>query len=220
MGEIIERPVRGAAFHAEGEWAIPEGYEAEIKDGKIIVRKKESEDERMRKSLIEYLKTKDHECDHWIAYLEKQKERGPLTKEEEYTLQRIIEQLEDEGCPQSWKDLLYDIYNLPYEKQNEKKPAEWSEEDEKNLVSILWHVSYSVSNGKQTDCHCDLTDWLKALPERLKYARTQPQWKPSEAQKNALKEVLDMADAYGILQKMGATYDDIIELQNDLEEEF
>lgn len=53
-------------------------------------------------------------------------------------------------------------------------PAEWSDDDEKMLVSILWHVSYSVSNGKQTDCHCDLTDWLKALPERIKSLRPQP----------------------------------------------
>ena len=58
---------------------------------------------------------------------EKQKERGPLTKEEEYTLHRIIEYLEDETCPSEWINLLHDIYCLPYEKQKEQK-QEWSEE--------------------------------------------------------------------------------------------
>ncbi len=51
---------------------------------------------------------------------EKQKERGPLTKEEEYTLHRIIEYLEDETCPSEWISLLHDIYCLPYEKRKEQ----------------------------------------------------------------------------------------------------
>ena len=37
------------------EYTIPEGFEAEIKDGKVIVRPKESEDERIRKALIEFV---------------------------------------------------------------------------------------------------------------------------------------------------------------------
>ena len=36
------------------EYTIPEGMEAIIEDGKVIVRKKESEDERIRERLIEY----------------------------------------------------------------------------------------------------------------------------------------------------------------------
>lgn len=45
---------------------------------------------------------------------------------------------------------------------------EWSEEDERMLKSILWHVSHSVSNGKKNDIRCDLTDWLKSLKRRAK----------------------------------------------------
>lgn len=87
----------------------------------------ESEDERIRKVLITYFKVsvglgvalngvgvKDI-----VAWLEKQKERGPLTKDEEYTLHRIIEYLEDETCPSEWISLLHDIYCLPYKKQKE-----------------------------------------------------------------------------------------------------
>ena len=86
-------------------------------------------DERIRKALLEVVSDiaggwpfEKHRITkkEAIAYLEKQKERGPLTKEEEFTLQRIIEHLEDEGCPSEWKDLLHDIYNLPYTKQKEQ----------------------------------------------------------------------------------------------------
>ncbi len=48
-----------------------------------------------------------------------QKERGPLSKDEEYTLARIIEYLEDNDCPSEWKDLLHDVYSLPYQKEQE-----------------------------------------------------------------------------------------------------
>lgn len=94
---------------------------------------RESEDERIRNFLINKFEEVgeiwgEYSTKDVIAYLEKQKERGPLTKEEEYTLQRIIEHLEDEGCLQSWIDLLYDIYNLPYGKQ---KPAECIEDSVK-----------------------------------------------------------------------------------------
>ena len=108
------------------EYTIPEGMEAIIKDGKVIVREKESEDERMRKMLIDRVRSAEELTDElreWIlTYLEKQKERGPLTKDEEYILHRIIEHLEDETCPSDWISLLHDIYCLPYEKQKEQKP--------------------------------------------------------------------------------------------------
>ena len=64
---------------------------------------RESEDERIRKAVVSlvyemkgtYQSFAKVELDKMVAWLEKQKERGPLTKEEEYTLQRIIEYLED-----------------------------------------------------------------------------------------------------------------------------
>lgn len=52
------------------------------------------------------------------------------------------------------------------EKQGKQKPA-WSEEDEKFFKTALWHISYSISNGKSTDIHCDTTEWLKSLKERI-----------------------------------------------------
>lgn len=67
--------------------------------------------------------------------------------------------------------------NLEYMKPNKQ---DWSEEDEKFFKTALWHISYSVSNGKTTDDHCDTTHWLKGVKERLKTIC--PSWKPSEEQ--------------------------------------
>ena len=78
----------------EWEYTIPEGYSAEITDGKVIVKKKESVDERIRTRLIEYFHGflkgnedcyKDGGFVRWegldvkriIAWLEKQKEQKP-----------------------------------------------------------------------------------------------------------------------------------------------
>ena len=45
---------------------------------------------------------------------------------------------------------------------------EWSEEDEKFFKTVLWHISYSISNGESTDIQCDTTEWLKSLKQKLK----------------------------------------------------
>lgn len=92
------------------EYTIPEGYEARIEDGKVIVTKKESEDERIRKILIHIVKGA---CDKYgikykgdeiteeklLAYLEKQKEQKPAewSEEDKTHLCWIIE------CFDSWK---------------------------------------------------------------------------------------------------------------------
>ena len=108
-------------------WDFLEGKEIEA-IYTLIPELKPSADERIRKCIEMALTdvkeqrfldygTSLKDCLYW---LEKQKERGPLTKEEEYNLHRIIEFLEDETCPSEWISLLHDIYCLPYEKQKEK----------------------------------------------------------------------------------------------------
>lgn len=133
----------------------------------LIPELAESEDERIRKALIHLISEQDGiltaingiNVKDILAYLEKQKARGPLTKEEEYTLSRIIEQLEDEGCPQSWKDLLYDIYNLPYEKA--------SEEDERIRNYIQNElVCLRASEGKGSDRYNELSSAIVYLEKQ------------------------------------------------------
>lgn len=82
------------AFNSElqgFEYTIPDGYTAEIVDGKIIVKKEESEDEKIRKWIINEIKIKHHNLDEdnvdfvdkAIAWLEKQGEQKPTWSEED-----------------------------------------------------------------------------------------------------------------------------------------
>ena len=43
----------------------------------------------------------------------------------------------------------------------------WTKKDDDLLNTALWHVSYSITNGKNTDCQCDTTEWLKSLKDRI-----------------------------------------------------
>lgn len=46
-------------------------------------------------------------------------------------------------------------------------PERWGEKDDKMLVTALWHLSNSISNGNSTDIRCDTTEWVKGLKNRL-----------------------------------------------------
>jgi len=82
--EIIEIPFGAKDSELKGwEYTIPEGMEAVIKDGKIIVREKESEDERIRKWIKKELESKyvvdnivnNVMADKALAWLERQGEQ-------------------------------------------------------------------------------------------------------------------------------------------------
>ena len=90
----------------------------------IFPELRESEDERIRRELIEYLKgdlddiTTD-DTDRWIAYLEKQKEQEHICDSDQY----------EEGFKTGLE--------IGLRKQKEQKPAEWSEEDKNELAVII-----------------------------------------------------------------------------------
>ncbi len=92
----IEIPFGAKDSELKGwEYTIPEGMEAEIKDGKIVVREKESEDERIRKEIRDFLI--DMECKkEWIAHMEKQKEQKPADRFEEAREKYQVEWSEEE----------------------------------------------------------------------------------------------------------------------------
>lgn len=80
--EVIEIPFGAKDSELKGwEYTIPEGFTAEIKGGKVIVKEKESEDEKIRKHIVKFIdeqypthgSLKD-EKDKMLAYLEKQKQ--------------------------------------------------------------------------------------------------------------------------------------------------
>ena len=157
----------------------------------LIPELKESEDERIRKELIEYLTHRsevtgfideDKDCKRWIAYLEKQKEQKPIFKkgdkviwdDEEFNILDVNETEYNVGG-----------YRVPFSRQNElhpiwQKSAEWSEEDERTLESFLGWLQGSM--GEKT-----YSSWLKSLPERF---RPQPKQEWSEEDEEMLNSCI------------------------------
>lgn len=131
----------------------------------------ESEDEIIRKTLLRC-------CDGWEkgqfgcmkkedvplirAYLEKR-------KEEKSTL---VEKLRSISTPadENWFEI-----QKQWEKEDEQKPAEWSEE-EQTIID-------GACNALEIHGHSKLADKLKSL-------RPQPAWKPSEQEKGALRTAI------------------------------
>ena len=70
-----EKEIPFGAFDSElmhQEIFIPEGFKATIEGNRIILTRKESEDERIRKELIEFVKSRGGFKQEYIAWLEKQ----------------------------------------------------------------------------------------------------------------------------------------------------
>lgn len=126
---------------------------------------KENNEDVIRKTLKELVEATpskdfyDVTKEQVLSWLEKQKVRGGLTKYEEFTLNRIIEHFEEEGGYDKWIEVLQDIRNIPYQKEQK---CEWNEEDEKLLDSIL----NDLRQGAIPDN--DDINWLKFLKERMK----------------------------------------------------
>ena len=199
------------------EYTIPEGYEARIEDGKVIVTKKESEDERIRKGLIRHLeelrdwkvgtmspiKVKEH-YDVWIAYLERQKEQNPFTPkyrvgEVMRTKQEASEGITD-GLPVivSIDDNYYYCTNekIPISKQEEyefppmnmrQKSAEWSDEDERKRNGIIKGLEDRMGFGWASDPFS-----REEYISWLKSLRPQPKQEWSEGDKGLLERAISI----------------------------
>ena len=122
------------------EYTIPEGMEAEIKDGKVIVREKESEDEKIRKEIISFIEYTDcrgsipnewHQAKRpfaWLAYLEKQKEQKDYRK------------LYEDIAQSEWFKKAYAGKSLGCDyDQKEQKPTEWKPVQE-SLEALMYAI--------------------------------------------------------------------------------
>ena len=149
---------------------------------------KESEDERIRKSLIDMLKN-DEKCYlKEIAWLEKQGEPKEINPSEfDSQLNRLLGQfksLPKEELASSLSFYLNVVQNdgtYKKEKQGEQKPADWSEEDEKLFKLSLENLTelkdrFGEDYGRVGDC----INWLKYLKDRYT-------WKPSDEQIESIR---------------------------------
>lgn len=122
------------------EYTIPEGMEAVIENGKVILREKESEDERIRRCICFALTDVNEQrftdfgvtLKDCLAYLKKQ-------KEQKFS---IISAEESLGIsPEEYNKIVDECI---YDEQKEQKPAEWSDSFEENIRNLLhdkltWH---------------------------------------------------------------------------------
>lgn len=194
------------------EIEIPKGYEAKIEGNKVIIKQKESENERIRKALIDFFQKKAKKGFEWVeygipnnavlAYLQKQKEQKPISTEEtELNSIAFLEQLGYTCVPPG----------------KEQKPAEWTIKDAKpgdilttDTVTFIFksidkdgfvsmYCSYAAST---TDTNRNLSDTSTVdskyvhpasieqrqefLEEFLRHLSSHPHWKPSEKQMSFL----------------------------------
>ena len=222
---------------------------------------RESEDERIRKWLVDYFGSiketvwihREFTCDQILSWLEKQKEQKPGTLTDgvkEYTIREDYTSAyyEERGYARGYNDGVRDsklvsskppqkpvepqdysgltdleraihrgflcagVENVPVtiiketakECLTQMKPAEWSEEDEKNREWIL----ECLADGERkvlefAEQYQAAFDWLKSL-------RPQPSWKPSEEQMAWLKLAVEEANE-PLKSQLAELYKDIRE---------
>lgn len=183
-----------ANMAARYEREIPEGYEARIEGNKVILEKKESEDERIRKSIIlllqvgGYMKSEDKA--KAIAYLEEHKE-STWTAEDESFVKHILPRILN---PDKWtldqisadkRQLTAFIERQKRKYAKEQQPVKWSEEDEHCMHQLILFCENCMQQDSEA-IRC--STWLKSLPERF---NLQPKQEWSEGTKKMLDEISD-----------------------------
>lgn len=184
----------------------------------------ESEDEKIRKEIIEYIKSgEQRKCynKRWIAYLEKQKEQKPIEKQD-YSGLTDFERAIHRGF------LCAGVENVPVEIIKETaqdclaqmKPAEWSEEDKNKLYRVMETLiaDKTIAQRKYPRCKAlhkaydELIDWLKSLKNRENFLKSNinsTSWKPSKEQ---MKAVICAIEECGYNSGLESLYNDLKKL--------
>ena len=154
----------------------------------------ENEDERIRKSLIYHyqgdgcLCTNKYRIDYKEirAWLEKQGDQKPVVDDKD--AEKASEEYRNFRMYCGIKDpvMLNEIEEAYYEGTIRKqKLSEWSEEDEKELESLIYELEI---NQEHISGVTYKIDWLKSLKDRV---LPQPMQEWSEEDKNMLQSILD-----------------------------
>ena len=209
--EAIEIPFGAKDSELKGwEYTIPEGYVARIEGNKIILEPKESEDERIRKSLVAYF-VKFKQDDMWNAdfsfgnivhWFEKQGSQnlansaktckdepkviipkfrvGDIIRLKNSYAESKITEISD-GYYRG-KGWRLDIVAADESDDYElvKQNLAWSEEDDINLKKAIWYVENPAPMVVKDSM---LVEWLKSLKERYT-------WKPSNEQMEYLAKAI------------------------------
>ena len=188
---------------------------------------KESEDERIRKALIHLINEQDGfltaidgiSVKDIITYLEKQKEQKLTECTSDSVLQKIKRAITScRELSEHYKDTKENFYQYYGGKADglqlalayfgnknelaEQKPAEWSEEDEKNIEKLDGFLSevfcFGHVNVSQKDKE-ELQSWLKFLPERFNLQPKQEWSEEDEVMCEAILNTLERVGDYGTI---------------------
>lgn len=190
------------------EYTIPECLEAEVKDGKVIFRKSESEDEKIINNIKKVIgwyrgmftekSLMPEEYQEINAWLEKQGEQKHTA--EEVLIKAGLKPYKDGdqwcvllgdniqegicGFGNTIEDALYAFLKDLIASQGEQKPVEWSEEDENGLGEALWCCEQAASIAKDEN---DMGNawyakrWLKSLKDRC-IPQSKQEWSEEDRQ--------------------------------------
>ena len=150
--------------------------------------REESEDERIRKEIIEYIKTGTYHKS-WIAWLEKQSKASKV----EQAMREVEEKAK--AFTESHKGETSE--EILAQMRGEQKPA-WSEEDNIILSRIIADYERSNEewfNAQKSLPHGRKITWLKSL-------RPQNRWKPSDEQMEALWEAYKGGEEQAVLASL------------------
>jgi len=163
------------------EIEIPKGYEARIEGNKVIIVPIDSEDERIRKSIMSIISQYARMCekegdpceasliDDALAYLERQKEH--LSVPDKFSglkslmlqyLQSAANRKDDteiESDTDLWGRKILDYVWKHDEKQKEQKPAEKISVSEE-LYEHIRNTCACIDDAMSSDTMCDMTDYL------------------------------------------------------------
>ena len=170
--------VDNMAYKYERE--IPEGYEARIEGNKVIIEKKESEDERMKKAIVHILYEnysdaaviEGVEIAEIVAWLEKQREQKPA--------ECIPDSVKFEEGFKTGRELGF------REGVESVKPAEWSDEDE-NFIKELCNLLASIAKNNYVGRY-----YAPELVSKLQSLRPQPKQEWGEEDEDNLDSVIDL----------------------------
>lgn len=200
-----------------------EDYAAVARYENVFPELAESEDERIRMWLIDCVKA-THGCyfetvtrEQVLAYLEKLKERKPVNAAYISGIREELLGIEDnakniDGLTESQWVAIRAAHRLLGEYvEQEQKPAEWSEEDEKMLHIILTDINYAQKNYSTSRLtpYDKKVSWLKTLSLNLKKSNEDVaklcsnEW--SDKDKNVFNLALNLIkhsnDCHGLLDK-------------------
>lgn len=189
----------------------------------IFPELKMSEDERIRKEIIEFLQLPHRQFvgernqEEWIEWLQKQGEKT-LTVDVNSMVEAYRQRHLNQGitfknspvtnmcvnmCVAAYKRGIENTLDKLYLKQDEHNPA-WSKEDEKIMKQIdsLLYCQCTIHSSMYEKLH----NWLKSL-------EPQPQWKPTVDQMQSLYSVVI---TYSKKDDYKLTYDSLNSLYDDL----